>query len=230
VRKMAAPPPERAAIDRRSMRPLSNDLAGRLFGKLTAVEPIRSPVAGRPSVWRCICDCGSECFVVRDGLLSGKTTSCGCGRVSHGHTKGSKPSPTYSTWKAMMGRCTQPANAAYEYYRENGIVVCDRWLSFDNFLADMGERPSLSHSIDRFPNKMGNYEPGNCRWATKREQANNRVTNVTFEYQGESVTFAELVRRTGMPKDLLRHRLLRAGWPLELALSAPLSQGQLINR
>lgn len=125
----------------------------------------------------------------------------------------------------MIARCTLPSNPAYEHYKRLGITVCERWLDYRNFLADMGERPSLAHSLDRWPNNDGNYEPGNVRWATRREQANNRRTNVLFEYQGEAITFAELVRRTGMDKELLRHRLLRAGWPLEKALTAAKQPG-----
>lgn len=128
----------------------------------------------------------------------------------------------------MIARCTQPSNPAFAYYTANGITVCDRWRTFELFLADMGERPSLAHSLDRFPDKTGNYEPGNVRWATKREQANNRVTNVLFEHGGETITFAELVRRTGKPKELLRSRLLRAPkpWSVEEAISRPLSRGR----
>jgi hypothetical protein len=77
----------------------------------------------------------------------------------------------------MMARCFQPSNPAYAYYTGNGITVCQRWQTFENFLADMGERPSLAHTLDRYPNNRGNYEPGNCRWATMREQASNRTNS-----------------------------------------------------
>lgn len=132
--------------------------------------------------------------------------------AAHGHAgnpeKGIPRSPTYLSWQHMIARCTQRSNPAYEHYKARGITVCERWRSFVNFLADMGERPSRAHTLDREDND-GNYEPGNCRWATMREQGNNRSTNRTVNYNGEMVTFAELARITGAPKELLRHRLLR---------------------
>lgn len=125
----------------------------------------------------------------------------------------------------MIGRCTQPSNSAFDYYRLSGVTVCERWRKFENFLADMGERPSPAQTIDRHPNKLGNYEPGNCRWSTRREQANNRVTNVLVEYRGTMMTMAELTRFTGLPKELLRHRITRAGWTVEDAVTSPRQQG-----
>jgi len=105
--------------------------------------------------------------------------------------------------------------------------MCSRWRSFDNFLADMGERPSLASTIERVENG-GNYEPGNCRWATRQEQANNRITNVHFEYRGRRVTFAELVRETGIGKELLRSRLLRGKggpWTVDAVIATPARKG-----
>jgi hypothetical protein len=103
------------------------------------------------------------------------------GRITHGHTKGPagsyRTSPEFRTWSAMKGRCLNPNNGKYHRYGARGIKVCDRWLGLDgfvNFLADMGDKPSASHSIDRFPNRNGNYEPGNCRWATSKQQGENR--------------------------------------------------------
>ena len=157
--------------------------------------------------------------------------------LTHGHSAGGQMTPTYSSWRAMIGRLTHPSSSGYEHYRALGITVCDRWRhgesgksGFECFLEDVGERPSMERTLDRHPNNDGNYEPGNVRWASKREQANNRRTNKMFEYQGETITFAELVRRTGMDKDFLRHRLLRAGWTLEQALAAPKQQGRRVDR
>ncbi len=122
----------------------------------------------------------------------------------------------------MIARCTYPSNPAFAYYKKRGITVCKRWRIFENFLTDMGERPPGT-SIDRFPNNDGNYEPGNCRWTTKRKQANNRITNIRFTYKGKSYTLANLSRITGVNKETLRSRLCRSAlpWTVEGAVSTP---------
>ena len=92
-------------------------------------------------------------------------------RIRHGHSReNGQRTPTYNSWANMVKRCTNPKQKRFKHYGGRGISVCERWRSFVNFLADMGERPSLKHSIDRFPNPSGNYEPGNCRWATPQQQ------------------------------------------------------------
>lgn len=139
---------------------------------------------------------------------------------THGHTGHGKRSPTYRSWQNMVARCTQPSNPAFAYYKKRKITLCDRWRigneekgGFEYFLEDMGERPlENNYTIERI-NNAGNYEPGNCRWATRREQANNRITNVTFEYEGRLFTMAELARHTGVSKELLRARLCRSKLP-----------------
>lgn len=185
--------------------------------------------------WLCQCDCGNEAHVTTSELTSGRAKSCGCrrGGVTHGHTRGGRgaKSPTMSSWAGMIQRITNPAATAYDHYRKRGITICDRWRygengvsAFECFLADMGERPSRAVTLERI-NNDGNYEPGNCRWATRREQGNNRSTNILIEYQGQKFTFAELARHVGLPKEFLRHRILRAGWPVEAAISEPKQQG-----
>lgn len=96
---------------------------------------------------------------------------------SHGHTKGYTPTPTYRAWVNMRTRCENPKSTQYGSYGGRGINVCERWLSFENFLADVGERPSPAHSLDRHPNVNGDYEPGNVRWATHEAQCRNRRSN-----------------------------------------------------
>lgn len=208
------------------------NLTGKRFGMLVAMRRVH--LTEKMTGWLCQCDCGQTWKGPTNVLTSGNTESCGCrrGGATHGHMRGGTPSQSYSSWKNMMSRCYQPSYPSYEHYQKLGITVCDRWrngdgekTAFECFLEDMGERPGET-TLDRHPNNDGNYEPWNCRWATKREQANNRRTNKLFEYQGQMITFAELVRETGMDKELLRHRLLRAGWTLEEALAAPKQQGR----
>ena len=146
----------------------------------------------------------------------------------HGHSF--PRTPTYISWQNMIARCTRPSNPAFKHYKMRGITVCDRWLTFENFLDDMGVRPDGNYSIDRI-NNNGNYEPSNCRWATKVDQANNRITNNLFEYRGKTYTLANLVRETGVSKELLRSRLVRKrnkngrSWTVEEAVSEPLQRG-----
>lgn len=153
------------------------DLAGQRYGRWTVLRPAE-PLRRGHSRWLCRCACGTEAVVHTSGLRSGVSKSCGCfgkGRIKQTKTThGGSGLPEYSIWLGIRARCLRPTCKAYEYYGGRGICLCDRWLDFSNFLGDMGQRPSPQHSIDRFPNPNGNYEPGNCRWATKTQQANNR--------------------------------------------------------
>jgi hypothetical protein len=163
------------------------NLRGRRFGRLTAFKRVRY-IGRQPSrvKWSCLCDCGTWCVVSSNVLMKGVTQSCGClqrersseynkvHKATHGHTRSRKPSPTYMSWRAMIQRCEELGNIAYHLYGGRGIAVCERWRnSFEAFLADMNERPANT-TLDRWPNNDGNYEPGNCRWATAKEQATNR--------------------------------------------------------
>jgi hypothetical protein len=169
------------------------DLASQRFGRLIAIEKVGSDRSGHAR-WSCVCDCGNEVVVSGKHLRSGATSSCGCfareriAKVNfvHGHAVGvghggsSRPSPTWQSWRAMWQRCTNETLAAYPDYGGRGVTVCARWCDFANFLADMGERPRYQlgwrlvyKSLDRIDND-GDYEPGNCRWATHKQQAQNR--------------------------------------------------------
>ena len=161
--------------------PNLKDLSGQRFGRLLAVALVGRDSRGN-ALFECRCDCGATLFRPGTQLAKGAVKSCGClkrdllreRRLKHGHRKLGVVSREYSSWAAMMVRTRWTCTAAktIKNYRERGITVCERWFSFENFLADMGPRPAGT-SLDRIDND-GNYEPGNCRWADDTTQAHNR--------------------------------------------------------
>lgn len=201
------------------------DISGQSFGNWRVVRRVPSPPG--KALWLCRCVCGSERLISTAFVRRGEPKSCGCKRGKHRHSRPGHMNPTYSSWRNMIARCNQPSNPAFAHYQKSGITVCARWQhpadGYVNFLADMGERPSRLHTLDRWPDNFGNYEPGNCRWATKSEQANNRRTNTLIEYGGRTFTLSELAYETGRSKSLLRSRLIRNKhpWTVEEAVSRP---------
>ncbi|KAB1068887.1 hypothetical protein [Methylobacterium planeticum] len=149
------------------------NLIGQTFGRLTVAA--KGQIIGSVQTWVCDCVCGGSKIVSTSEIRRGNVASCGCLRVgnpTHGHA-GRSASPTYRSWRAMLNRCGNPNSVDYPRYGGAGIAVCERWSSFESFLADMGDRPE-GKTLDRHPDKNGNYEPGNCRWATPYEQVHNR--------------------------------------------------------
>jgi hypothetical protein len=149
-------------------------LPGERYGKLIILS--EEPKRNAARYVLCQCDCGIQTTVQVKNLRSGMTKSCGClhqGTPTHGHTVNHQPSRTYRSWEAMKARCDNKSSISWPGYGGRGITVCDRWKhSFENFLADMGERPP-GHTLDRI-NSKGNYDPSNCRWATPSQQRLNR--------------------------------------------------------
>lgn len=137
----------------------------------------------------------------------------------HGHARKNNTSLEYRTWQAMMRRCYKPADSFFADYGGRGIKVCNRWHSFVNFLTDMGPKPSTGHSIDRYPDKDGNYTPGNCRWATMKQQARNTRRNRLVTYKGRTQCVAAWGEELGISERLLRQRLFKLGWNVEKAFT-----------
>lgn len=167
----------------------AKNLAGMVFGRLTALREHGRNKHGL-AVWECACDCGNTHFVVGTNLTRGHVTSCG----KHGHRMSG--TPIYRVWASMRRRCEDPAVKAYPAYGGRGIKVCDRWQSFEHFYADMGERPSPAHSLERLDND-GDYCPENCVWATREVQVRNKRSTRLIMANGETLHLAEWARRLG---------------------------------
>lgn len=177
------------------------------------------------------CDCGAEKVMLVSNVLGGKSKSCGCvGRkktiersTKHGHAKRGEHSDLYEVWAGMMARCTKPYRPDYHRYGGRGIRVCDSWTVFENFVSDMAPRPE-GMILDRFPDSNGNYEPGNCRWATPKEQANNRRSNVMIDHEGRRQNIESWAQELGIARDVIESRL-RRGYPVYAALNPVLHPG-----
>jgi hypothetical protein len=184
------------------------ELTGRRFGHWTALGR-----SARRCGWLCRCDCGTERSVISSDLLSGRSSACGCTRRtrrSHGHTaRASGRTPEYAAWAAMKTRCTNPNGDFWYCYGGRGIRVAAEWVdSFEAFFAHVGPRPSGRHSLDRI-DANGHYEPGNVRWATPEEQANNKTSCRFLEHGGERMTLRQWARKLGITSASLRDRLRR---------------------
>lgn len=162
----------------------------------------------------CLCDCGVIKEVRVYSLIDGKSRSCGClskeitakRELIHGNSA----KPEYLIWIKIKHRCNNPKDRQYPNYGGRGILLCKKWLDFEEFSKDMGPRPGPKHTIDRI-NNNGNYEPGNCRWATKKEQNNNKRNNVLVEIGSEIKTIAGWAAASGLRHSTILERHKR-GW------------------
>jgi hypothetical protein len=195
------------------------DLTGQQFGRLIAIEhPFKR------NRWRCRCVCGREKFVSGFALRSGTTSSCGClnselsaaRKFTHGRTG----TPEYQSWHHAKVRCTNPKDKRWADYGGRGIRMSPEWMgSFEAFFRDVGLRPSPSHTLDRI-DVNGHYEPGNVRWATPTQQANNKSASRLITFRGETKTLAQWAAATGLTDAVIRKRIDR-GWSVERAMTAP---------
>lgn len=205
------------------------NIEGMRFTELIVLGFAGIGIQNRQSFWFCKCRCGSVVKLVRASLISGNTRSCGClqkkavsdNGFKHGHAGGDKKrSKLYSVWSAMIQRCTNSKNKHYKNYGGRGISVCESWLNFENFLADMGEAPA-GLTLER--NEVnGNYEKSNCRWATRKEQANNQRNNHLIEFNGRIKTMAQWSEEVGILGKTLYSRLVVYGWSVKRALTTPI--------
>jgi len=198
------------------------DITGQRYGRLVAQERVGANAGNGNVTWRCICDCGREVVTSGTSLRKGATKSCGClklevaAKVNARH--GGWGSPEYSCWHRMRQRCENPNNSGYPDYGARGISVSPHWQKFENFLADMGSRPSTSHSIGRLDNDRG-YEPGNCARQTCAEQARNTRRTRNYTLNGETLCLTDWAHRLSVDPKTLYHRIEISGWPIERALT-----------
>lgn len=195
-------------------------VTGDRFGRLTA-EFIAGRRTGQGSVWQFRCDCGSVKNIAAVSVKRGLTKSCGClrreiagGKSTHGKSK----TREYRIWSGIKLRCEDPRYSNWERYGGRGIKVCKRWLKFENFIADMGLSP-IGTTLDRIDNN-GNYEPKNCRWATRKQQALNRSSNRLIEYKGVTRALKEWSEIYDIAGPTLKRRIDK-GWSINKAMETP---------
>ena len=203
------------------------DLTGQIFSRLTVSKKAEN--IGQKTAWFCICSCGSKLIVTSTHLKSGDTQSCGCYHhdelISRNTTHNMSHSREFKSWAQAINRCTNKSSPDYANYGERGISVCSRWSGkngFHNFYFDMGSRPKNT-SIERKNNYAG-YSPGNCCWATRAEQNNNKRSNINLTYNGKTQTAKQWARELSIYPQTLYARLNR-GWTTYRALSTPIRKG-----
>lgn len=199
------------------------ELIGSRFGKLLVI----GVSGGKMIHLKCKCDCGNESVPQVYSVLRGISKSCGCGQIEkatkHGHFVNGQGTKTYEAWSAMKARCDNPKNKFYARYGGRGIAYCEAWKVFENFLADMGDAPE-GLTLDRKDND-GGYSPKNCRWATWRQQHNNKRNVVRWTLNGITKTRQEWCEEYEINSCTVTNRLKR-GWDMEKALTFPVDEAK----
>lgn len=207
------------------------NLVGQKFNRLTVIGEAPKRVNSTSALWECECECKNHTNVSTRDLKTGHSKSCGClssellikrniSNATHGQTINGKASHEYYIWSGIKNRCYNINHDYYKYYGGRGIKMCDDWInSFECFYAYIGESPSIKHTIDRI-NNNGDYESGNIRWATRKEQANNRTNTRIFNYNGGTKTISQLAEIAGICYSTIKNRLNR-GWTPERAVTQP---------
>ncbi|TXH09829.1 MAG: hypothetical protein E6R04_07060 [Spirochaetes bacterium] len=184
----------------------------------TTNEIQRAPTNKYVKMLKCICVCGTEKFVRVGDLKNGKSNNCGCKREGN-KTHGLTQSRTYKSWASMKARCLNPKSRIYKWYGGRGIKICSRWMKFENFLKDLGERP-IGKSLDRIDNN-GPYSTDNCRWATIEEQHRNTSKNIFYKWNGQRLTLTDIAFQLGIGltgRTMLHRRIRDQNKPLEQSI------------
>lgn len=196
------------------MGEIKYNLIGQSFGRLTVIE-----FMGRKNLhswFKCRCECGGETTTTSNNLRRGNSQSCGCLQKerasvsSKTHGESSKKTSEYRAWKGMKQRCYNSNDKRFPDWGGRGIIVCDRWRkSFENFIKDMGRKPTPYHSLDRYPDNNGNYEPLNCRWGTDEQQRRGKRNNVYFEFNGKKMVVADWAKYFKVNNSTLQEHIKR---------------------
>jgi len=192
------------------------DIIGKKFGRYIVISRANNGNDGR-SMWFCRCECGGEKIVSGKHLKSGRIKSCGCYKKEISTKHGFCGTKIYRIWKNMIQRCINPRVINYKNYGGRGIVVCERWMKFENFLKDMGSLPTSKHQIDRINNDLGYYKE-NCRWSTSKQNNRNRRNNHLLELNDKTECLSEWEEETGIKQETIRDRIKR-GWSNKDALT-----------
>lgn len=209
------------------MARVTPDLIGKRFNRLVVVERygnffnVTRGSAKGPARWRCVCDCGAERLLSTNHLTSGAVQSCGCLSRDRCTTHKMHKTRVYRIWHGMICRCRLPSTTGYKYYGGRGISFCSEWATFEGFYKDMGDPPTDLHTLDRI-NSDGNYEPSNCRWATRAAQQRNRrvyknwnsilTADAVREIRKSEAPRVELAKRFGVSVRYITQVRTGRGW------------------